>query len=70
MTKTVIQIIFIFLLDLRCVYSELANSEDLVEINDDFSNNLIDRLEFGDTFIRTLFDGLLKKYIIQPAKEK
>ncbi|CAF1160013.1 unnamed protein product [Rotaria sordida] len=56
--------------DLRCVYSELANNEDLVEIDDNFPDNLIDRLEFGDTFIRTLFDDLVRKYIVQPAKEE
>ncbi|CAF3295658.1 unnamed protein product [Rotaria sp. Silwood2] len=54
--------------DLRCVYGQLSNNEDLVEINDDFPDDLIDRLEFGDTFIRTLFDGLLRKLIVQPAK--
>jgi hypothetical protein len=56
------------LLDLRYVYRSLINNDELVEINDDFSDNLIDRLEFGDNFIRILFDGFLRKYIIQPAK--
>jgi hypothetical protein len=46
----------------------LTNEDDLVEINNDFPDSLIDSLEFGDNFIRTLFDGLLRKYIVQPAK--
>jgi hypothetical protein len=46
----------------------LANEEDLVDIDDDFPNNLVDRLEFGDNIIRTLFDSLLRKYIVQPAE--
>jgi len=60
--------IIYFLLDLRYVYRDLANEEDLVDIDDDFPNNLVDRLEFGDNIIRTLFDGLLRKYIVQPAE--
>jgi hypothetical protein len=56
-----------FLLDLRYIYRDLANTDDLVEINEDFPDNLIDRLEFGDNLIRTLFDGLIRKYIVQPA---
>ena len=56
--------------DLRYVYRDLANDEDLIEIDDDFSENLIERLEFGDHLIRTLFDNLLRKYIIQAAKEQ
>ncbi|CAF1183420.1 unnamed protein product [Adineta ricciae] len=53
--------------DLRYVYRDLANEDDLVEIDDNFSEHLIDRLEFGDNIIRTLFDNFVTKYIIQPA---
>ncbi|CAF1050170.1 unnamed protein product [Adineta ricciae] len=53
--------------DLRYVYRDLANEDDLVEIDDNFSEQLIDRLEFGDNIIRTLFDNFVTKYIIQPA---
>jgi hypothetical protein len=45
----------------------LANADDLVEISDEFPKKLIDRLEFGDHLIQTLFSDLLKKYIVQPA---
>jgi len=58
----------LYSLDLRYVYRHLINDNDLVEINDDFPDNLIDRLEFGDNLIRTLFDNLLRKYIVQPMK--
>ncbi|CAF1399004.1 unnamed protein product [Adineta steineri] len=54
--------------DLRYVYRDLANDEDLVEINTEFPDSLIDRLEFGDNFIRTLFDDFLRKYLVQPAQ--
>ena len=57
----------LFKLDLRYVYRDLANEDDLVEIDDNFSEHLIDRLEFGDNIIRTLFDNFVTKYIIQPA---
>ncbi|CAF4250151.1 unnamed protein product, partial [Rotaria magnacalcarata] len=60
----------IFLLDLRYIYCQFANDEDLLEINDAFPEKLIDRLEFGDNLIRILFDGLLRKYLVQPAKEE
>ncbi|UJR14875.1 hypothetical protein I4U23_001860 [Adineta vaga] len=53
--------------DLRYVYRDLANEDDLVEINDHFPNQLTDRLEFGDNLIRILFDNFLTKYIVQPA---
>jgi hypothetical protein len=56
------------LLDLRYVYHSLVNNDDLVEINDDFPDNLIDRLEFGDNLIRIFLDGFLRKYLVQPAK--
>ncbi|CAF3471943.1 unnamed protein product [Rotaria socialis] len=56
--------------DLRYVYCQFANDEDLLEINDAFPEKLIDRLEFGDNLIRILFDGLLRKYLVQPAKEE
>ncbi|CAF1959714.1 unnamed protein product [Rotaria magnacalcarata] len=56
--------------DLRYIYCQFANDEDLLEINDAFPEKLIDRLEFGDNLIRILFDGLLRKYLVQPAKEE
>ena len=58
----------LYSLDLRYVYRHLINNDDLVEINDDFPDNLIDRLEFRDNLIRTLFDNLVRKYIVQAAK--
>lgn len=54
-----------FLLDLRYVYCSLLNSDGLIEINDDFPNHLIDRLEFDDNLIRTVFDNLLKTCFVQ-----
>ena len=53
--------------DLRFVYHELVNDEDVVEIDNDFPDKILDRLEFRDHFIRTLFDGLIRKYLVQPA---
>ncbi|CAF1217905.1 unnamed protein product [Rotaria sordida] len=55
--------------DLRYVFHELANDEDLVEINYDLPDKLLDRLEFRDQLIRTLFDSLLRKYLLQSAAQ-
>lgn len=56
--------------DLRYVYSSLANDDDVIDINENFSQNLIDRLEFNDNLIQILFDRLLQKYIIEPSKSE
>ncbi len=56
-----------FFLDLRHVFHEIANDEDLVEINTDLPDKILDRLEFRDHFIRTLFDSLIRKYLVQSA---
>ena len=55
--------------DLRYVFHEFANEEDLVEINSDLPDKLLDRLEFRDHLIRTLFDSLLRKYLVQAAAQ-
>jgi len=57
------------IIDLRSVYLELANNEDLVEINNDLPNELLDRLEFHEHIIRTFFDSLLRKYLVQAAAQ-
>lgn len=56
-------------LDLRDVFNDLANADGLVEINVDLPDNLLDRLEFRDNLIRTLFDSLLRKYLVQSAAQ-
>ena len=61
---------FHVLLDLRCIYRDLANEENSIEITDDFSDLLIDRLEFSDQLIRTVLDDLLRKHIVQAAKDQ
>ncbi|CAM4782059.1 unnamed protein product [Rotaria magnacalcarata] len=53
--------------DLRYVFHELANDEHLVEINNDLSAKLLDRLEFRDYFIQSLFDNIIRKYIVESA---
>jgi hypothetical protein len=45
-----------------------VNNEEVIEINDDFPDKLTERLEFGDNLIRTLFDSLIRKYIVEAAK--
>ena len=58
-----------FLLDLRFVFHDLANADGLVEINAELPDKLLDRLEFRDHLIRTLFDSLLRKYLVQSAAQ-
>jgi hypothetical protein len=58
-----------FCIDLRYVFHDLANNEDLVEINNDLPNKLLDRLEFRDYLRRTLFESLVKKYLVQAAAQ-
>ncbi|CAF4325288.1 unnamed protein product, partial [Rotaria magnacalcarata] len=48
-------------------FHELANDEHLVEINNDLSAKLLDRLEFRDYFIQSLFDNIIRKYIVESA---
>ncbi|CAM2724985.1 unnamed protein product [Rotaria socialis] len=55
--------------DLRYVFHELANDEHLVEINNDLSAKLLDRLEFRDYFIQSLFDSIIRKYIVESAAQ-
>ncbi|CAF3156375.1 unnamed protein product [Rotaria sp. Silwood2] len=62
--------LMVIMQDLRYVFHELANDEDLVEINNDLPDRLLDRLEFHDHLIRTLFDGLLRKYLVQSAAQE
>ncbi len=57
------------IIDLRSVFLELANNEDLVEINNDLPNELLDRLEFHEHIIRTFFDSFLRKYLVQAAAQ-
>ena len=61
--------IFLRLVDLRYVFHEFANEDDLVEINSELPDKLLDRLEFRDHLIRTLFDSLLRKYLVQAAAQ-
>jgi hypothetical protein len=56
-----------YILDLRYVFHELVNDDDVVEIDNDLPDRILDRLEFRDHFIRTLFDSLIRKYLVQPA---
>jgi hypothetical protein len=56
-----------YILDLRYVFHELVNGDDVVEIDNDLPDRILDRLEFRDHFIRTLFDSLIRKYLVQPA---
>ena len=58
-----------FIIDLRYVFHELANDDELVEIDNDLPNKILDRLEFHDHFIQTLFDGLIRKYLVQAANQ-
>ncbi|CAF3803794.1 unnamed protein product, partial [Adineta steineri] len=60
----------IIMQDLRYVFHEIANDEDLVEIDKDLPDKLLDRLEFRDHIIRTLFDSLLRKYLVQAAAQR
>lgn len=57
--------IVLFFIELRSVFDELANGGDLVEIDDDLPAKLLDRLEFRDYIIRTLFESLIQKYLVQ-----
>lgn len=67
--SNIFRILSIFI-DLRYVYQSLANEDDVIDISEDFSQNLINRLEFNDNLIKTLFDRLLQKYIIEPTKSR
>lgn len=57
------------LLELRYVFHELANSADVVEIDQTLPDKLLERLEFRDQLIRTLFDTLLRKYLVQAVAQ-
>ncbi|UJR31832.1 hypothetical protein I4U23_019309 [Adineta vaga] len=56
--------------ELRYVFHELANNEDVVEIDNDLPDKLLDRLEFRDQLIRTLFDSLFRKYLVEASAQK
>lgn len=39
----------------------------MVEINNELPDRILDHLECRDQFIRTLFNDLIHKYLVQPA---
>ena len=57
-----------FLVDLRFIYRDLATNGESIEINEEFSTKLVDRLEFGDERIRKIFEHFLRKYFVETSK--